>query len=29
MPAYYYKALDDRGGMQKGLLEGHSTRQVR
>lgn len=29
MPAYHYKALDDRGGMQKGLLEGDSVRQVR
>ena len=29
MPAYHYKALDDRGGMQKGLLEGDSARQVR
>ena len=29
MPAYHYKALDDRGGMQKGLLEGDSARQIR
>ena len=29
MPAYYYKALDDRGGTQKGLLEGDSARQIR
>ncbi|WP_350561242.1 type II secretion system inner membrane protein GspF [Psychrobacter sp. CAL346-MNA-CIBAN-0220] len=29
MPAYHYKALDDQGGIQKGLLEGDSARQVR
>ena len=29
MPAYHFKALDDRGGVQKGLLEGDSARQVR
>lgn len=29
MPAYHYRALDDQGGMQKGLLEGDSARQVR
>ena len=29
MPAYHYKALDDHGSVQKGLLEGDSARQVR
>ena len=29
MTAYHYKAFDDRGGMQKGLLEGDSARQIR
>ncbi len=29
MPAYHYKALDDQGGIKKGLLEGDSARQVR
>ena len=29
MPAYHYKALDDLGALQKGLLEGDSARQVR
>lgn len=29
MPAYYYKALDPNGSMQKGLLEGDSARQIR
>ena len=29
MPAYHYKALDEQGTVQKGLLEGDSARQVR
>ena len=29
MPAYHFKALDDQGSVQKGLLEGDSARQVR
>ena len=29
MPAYHYKALDEQGAVQKGLLEGDSARQVR
>lgn len=29
MPAYHFKALDDHGVVQKGLLEGDSTRQIR
>lgn len=29
MPAYHFKALDERGSMQKGLLEGDSARQIR
>lgn len=29
MPAYHYKALDDQGAVQKGLLEGDSARQIR
>ena len=29
MPAYHYKALDEQGSVQKGLLEGDSARQVR
>lgn len=29
MPAYHFKALDDHGVVQKGLLEGDSARQIR
>ncbi|MAE39503.1 MAG: type II secretion system protein GspF, partial [Psychrobacter sp.] len=29
MAAYHYKAFDDQGAMQKGLLEGDSARQIR
>ena len=29
MTAYHYKAFDDQGGVQKGLLEGDSARQIR
>lgn len=29
MPAYHFKALDQQGGVQKGLLEGDSARQIR
>jgi general secretion pathway protein F len=29
MPAYHFKALDQKGGVQKGLLEGDSARQIR
>lgn len=29
MPAFHYKALDDRGRVQNGILEGDSARQVR
>ena len=29
MPAYHFKALDQKGSVQKGLLEGDSARQIR
>ena len=29
MPAYHFKAIDPKGGVQKGLLEGDSARQIR
>lgn len=29
MPAFHFKALDDQGAVQKGLLEGDSARQIR
>lgn len=29
MAAYHYKAIDAKGSVQKGLLEGDSARQIR